>query len=65
MSESPAALPHPEEMKGSIALRIGRQTVLECSGKTTPAGLISAGVALAAIVVAFGFVARAARPLRR
>ena len=65
MSESPAPLPHPEEMKGSIALRIGRQTVVECSGRTTPAGLISAGIALAAIIAAFGYVARAARPAQR
>lgn len=57
------ALTHPEEMRGSVALRIGERSVFEASGRVTPAGLICAGLSVAAITVAFGFVVRAARAL--
>lgn len=53
--------PHPEEMKASFAMRIGERTVIEGSARVTPAGVMSAGLAVAAITLAFGFLVRAAR----
>ena len=58
-----ASPPHPEEMKASFAMRVGERTVVEGSARITPAGVISAGLSVAAIALAFGFVVRAARAL--
>jgi hypothetical protein len=57
------ASPHPEEMKASFAMRVGQRTVIEGSARITPAGVISAGLSVAANALAFGFVVRAARAL--
>lgn len=59
--------PHPEEMKASFAMRVGQRTVIEGSARISPAGVISAGLSVAAIALAFGFLVRAARatPARR
>lgn len=58
---------HPEEMRGRFALRIGERTIFEGEGRTTPAGLISAGLAMAAAAFALGYLVRAVRttPRRR
>lgn len=42
---------HPEEMKGSVELRITDHVTLKASVRTTPAGLVGAAVLLAAILV--------------
>lgn len=62
-AEHEPPLRHPEEMRGSVALRIGERTVLDASGRITPAGVICAGIAVAAMLVAFGFALRSARAL--
>lgn len=61
MTTPEAPVSHPEEMRGSVSLRIGDRIVMEASGRVTPAGLISTGLAVAAIVVAVGFLIRSTR----
>ena len=43
--------PHPEEMKGSVELRITNHVTLKATVRTTPAGLVGAAALLAAILV--------------
>lgn len=40
---SVTAAPHPEEMRGTICLTLGKFATLTISGRTTPAGIIYAG----------------------
>jgi hypothetical protein len=59
--ESETALPHPEEMKTSVELRLGGSVVLHATARTTPAGLVSAGIAVSSIILAVAAVVWAAR----
>lgn len=59
--DSTEAPPHPEEIRSDFELRIGKHITLEGSARITPAGVISAGLATAAILVAVGFTLSAAR----
>jgi hypothetical protein len=52
---------HPEEMKAHVDLRIGERTVLTATARTTPAGLISIGVMVGAILLSVAVLVRAAR----
>lgn len=52
---------HPEEMRGSFEMRIGKTINLSGSGRITPAGLIAAGIVSVAILVATTALVRAAR----
>ncbi len=60
-SEQEASPTHPEEMKAAFNLRIGDKISLEGSARTTPAGIISAGITLSTILAALGFVIWAGR----
>jgi hypothetical protein len=51
--------PHPEEMKSIFTLRIGNAVSIEAVARTTPAGIVSVGVALSLAVLAFSALARA------
>jgi len=42
---------HPEEIRASVDLRIGKNVALKTTVRTTPAGLVTAGVMVAAIVL--------------
>jgi hypothetical protein len=42
---------HPEEIRASVDLRIGKNVALKATVRTTPAGLVTAGVMVAAIVL--------------
>ncbi len=53
--------PHPEEMKSIFTLRIGNAVSIEAVARTTPAGIVSVGVALGLAVLAFSALARARR----
>ncbi len=53
--------PHPEEMKSIFTLRIGNAVSIEAVARTTPAGVVSVGVALGLTVLAFSALARARR----
>lgn len=43
---------HPEEMRASAEIRLGERVTLQASARITPAGMISVGVAAAAITLA-------------
>jgi hypothetical protein len=60
-NESLTAVPHPEEMKARVKLRIGSNVILQATARTTPAGLVSAGIAMASIILAVAAVVWAAR----
>lgn len=55
---------HPEEMKTSFTLRIGKSISLQGSARITPAGVVTTGITIAAILFACGYLARS-RPRRR
>jgi uncharacterized protein (TIGR03382 family) len=52
---------HPEEMKSTVELRIGRLISLQAAARTTPAGVVSVGIAISLAVLAFSALARARR----
>jgi hypothetical protein len=47
---------HPEEIRADYELRVGNLITVQASARITPAGVISAGIAAAAIIVAVGFL---------
>jgi len=47
---------HPEEIRADYELRLGKLITVQASARITPAGVISAGIAAAAIIVAVGFL---------
>jgi hypothetical protein len=55
-SEPDAPLTHPEEMKAVFNLKIGDKISLQGSARMTPAGVVSGGIALSAILAAIGFI---------
>ncbi len=55
------AAPHPEEMKSTFALRIGDAISIDAAARTTPAGIVSVGVALGLAILAFSALARVRR----
>lgn len=54
-------VPHPQEMKSTVELRIGRVISFQAVARTTPAGVVSVGIALSLAVLAFSALARARR----
>jgi hypothetical protein len=52
---------HPEEMKSVFDLRVGKYIALQGSARITPAGVISAGIAVAAITLALGYLISSTR----
>lgn len=52
--QSREAPSHPEEIRADYELRIGKLVTVQASARITPAGVISAGIAAAAIVFAVG-----------
>lgn len=48
---SPTAAPHPEEMKGTVSLRLGNWLSLTVSGRATPAGLVCAALLAGAVTI--------------
>ena len=61
---SPAAGSHPEEIKSVFDLRVGKHITLQGSARITPAGVISAGIAVAAMTLALGYLASSIRRRR-
>jgi hypothetical protein len=45
------AAPHPEEMRGTVRLRIGKSVAIDATGRVTPAGLVTLGLLITAIAV--------------
>ena len=54
---SPAVPSHPEEIKSVFDLRVGKHITLQGSARITPAGVISAGIAVAVMTLAMGYLA--------
>lgn len=52
---------HPEEMRASVDLRIGDSISLQASARTTPAGLVSTGIMVSSVVLAFATLVWAVR----
>ena len=52
---------HPEEIRAKVKLRLGERSRLYATLRTTPAGLVSAGIKTAAIFLSFAVLVRAAR----
>ncbi|MFO0990338.1 MAG: hypothetical protein U1E67_00200 [Hyphomicrobiales bacterium] len=48
---------HPEEIRADYELRLGKLITVQASARITPAGVISAGIAAAAIILTVGFLA--------
>jgi hypothetical protein len=50
---------HPEEMKTTYDVRIGKSVTLQGTARITPAGVIALGVALSAVALSLAALARA------
>lgn len=66
MSETVRRLPtdpssHPEEIRSEFNLTIGRHVSVNGTARITPAGVLCAGIAVAAMTLALGYAVRAAR----
>lgn len=47
-----AGVGHPEEMRARVRLRVGKRASLQMTARTTPAGLITAGIMVSGILLA-------------
>ena len=61
MTDTAAPTPHPEEMRASGEIQIGKYINLKGTARVTPAGLICAGIASAAILLAAAALVRSSR----
>ena len=52
---------HPEEMRAELELRLGPAGTLRATARATPAGLVAAGVLVAAILLSAAALVRARR----
>ena len=52
---------HPEEIRAKVKLRVGRRSRLNATLRTTPAGLMSAGIMTAVIFLSIATLVRPAR----
>jgi hypothetical protein len=50
-------LEHPEELRSSFEIRLGDRVVVAAKARATPAGLISIGLMVSAIILAAGYKA--------
>ena len=60
-----STLAHPEEMRAKVEFRVSERAVFTASARMTPAGLVSAGVMIAAILISTTALVRAVRSTRR
>jgi hypothetical protein len=52
---------HPEEIRATLKLRLGKRGRVNAMLRTTPAGLVTAGLMTAAIFLSIAALVRAAR----
>lgn len=64
-SNTVSASSHPEEIKSVFDLRVGKDITLHGSFRITPACVISTGIAIAAVALAFGYLTSTMRGYRR
>ncbi|PTM39749.1 hypothetical protein [Bosea sp. 124] len=55
---------HPEEIRSAFELRLGRHMTLQGSARITPAGVISVGLSVSAMMLALGYLASSTRRRR-
>jgi hypothetical protein len=60
-SRSTTAAPHPEEMKGTVEFRLGRYASVTARGRATPAGLATAALLVATVLIPFAWLLRRGR----
>lgn len=53
---------HPEEMRASWDVRVGRNITLSGTARWTPAGVVTAGIAASAVLLALAALVRASHP---
>ena len=53
------AAPHPEEMKATVDLRLGKSVSIRMTARATPAGLVAAAMLVSALVIPMVWLARA------
>jgi len=56
--DSSTAAPHPEEMKGTVTLNIGKWVSVTATGRATPAGFACAALLACALLVPLAIAAR-------
>ena len=61
VGEAPTAPSHPEEMAARVNLRIGKGVSLKATARATPAGLVTVGFMVSAIILAVATLVWAAR----
>lgn len=61
---STASPSHPEEIRSAFELRLGKHITLRGSARITPAGVVTSGIAVAAMLLSLGYLASAMRPRR-
>ena len=61
VGQAASASAHPEEIRAKVKLRLGKRSRLDATLRTTPAGLVTAGIMAAGIFVAIAALVRAAR----
>ena len=61
VGQAASASAHPEEIRAKVKLRLGKRSRLNATLRTTPAGLVSAGIMTAAIFLSIAALVRAAR----
>jgi len=61
MGHVASAPAYPEEIRAKVTFRLGKRSRLNASLRTTPAGLVCAGIMTAAIFLSIAAVVRAAR----
>jgi hypothetical protein len=59
--QAASSLAHPEEIRAKVKLRLGKRSRLNATLRTTPAGLVSAGIMTTAIFLSIAALVRAAR----
>ena len=61
VGQAASAPAHPEEIRAKVKLRLGKRSRLNATLRTTPAGLVTAGIMAAAIFLSIAALVRTAR----
>jgi hypothetical protein len=56
-----SAAPHPEEMRATVDLTIGRSITIKATARATPAGLVTAALLVVAILIPMIWLTRTRR----
>ncbi|QRG09923.1 hypothetical protein EZH22_24140 [Xanthobacter dioxanivorans] len=59
--QKPSVPWHPEEMKATWDVRVGKSITIQASARWTPAGVVAAGIAASAVLLAISVLVRARR----